>query len=47
MMKGIKGWREELDRMKEEMKERIEEQGRMVRGELEKIRKEFKEKERR
>lgn len=44
-VRGIKGWREELRQMKEEVKERIKEQGKMMRGEIESVRREFKERE--
>lgn len=44
-VRGIKRWREELRQMKEEVKERIKEQEKMMRGEIESIRREFKERE--
>lgn len=33
-IKGVKGWREDFRQMKEEVKERIREQGRMLRKEM-------------
>ncbi|CAL1672140.1 unnamed protein product [Lasius platythorax] len=45
-MRGMKGWREEIRMMKEEVKEGIKEQGRLMREEIEKLRKEFREGER-
>ncbi|EZA50915.1 hypothetical protein X777_10742 [Ooceraea biroi] len=39
---GMKGWREELIKMKGEIKEGIREQGRWMKEEMEEIRKEFK-----
>lgn len=45
-MRDMKGWREDLYRMKEEVKEGIKEQGRMMREEIEEMREEFMEKER-
>lgn len=35
MMRGIKGWREDLLKMKEKVKEGLKEQGKMMREEIE------------
>lgn len=45
MMKNVKGWKD-LFKMKEEVKEEIKEQGRLMTGKIEVMRKEFGEKER-
>lgn len=42
-MRGMKGWREEIRMMEEEVKEGIKEQGRLMRGEMEELRGEFTE----
>ncbi|KMQ92892.1 hypothetical protein RF55_7068 [Lasius niger] len=44
-VRGMKGWKEEIRMMKEEVKEGIKEQGGWLRGEVEELRREFRERE--
>lgn len=46
-MRSMKGWKEEIRNMKEEVKEGIKEQGKMMREEVEELRREFGEREKR